>query len=104
MENNPKALQEAKNIFENLKTDRKSVLFSEKKLNMRLLKKLKRSSYSKYKLLLKLINLIENGIDQTNKTKEEQIPTRLDYVKKAKKLTGQHYIVLMDPFSLSTQT
>ena len=55
MENNPKALQEAKNILENLKTDRKSVLFS-------------------------------------------------DYVKKAKKLTGQHYIVLMDPFSLSTQT
>ena len=38
MENNPKALQEAKNILENLKTDRKSVLFSEEKLNMRLKK------------------------------------------------------------------
>ena len=31
-------------------------------------------------LLLKLINLVENGIDQINKT--NQIPTRTDYVEK----------------------
>ena len=41
MENKPKVLQEAKNTFENLKAGTKSVLFSEEKLNMRLLKKLK---------------------------------------------------------------
>ena len=40
MENKPKTLQEDKNIFENLKADTKSVLLSEEKLNMRLLKKL----------------------------------------------------------------
>ena len=32
-------LQETKNIFENLKTDVQSVLFSEEKLNNKLLKK-----------------------------------------------------------------
>ena len=49
---------------------------------MRLLEKLKKSSYSKDKLFLKVINLIENDINQINKTKEDQIPTRLDYVEK----------------------
>ena len=49
---------------------------------MRLLKKLKKSYYSKDKLLLKLISLIENYIDHINKTKEDQIPERLDYVGK----------------------
>ena len=39
MKNKPKTLQEAKSIFGNLKTDTKSVLFSEEKLNMRHLKK-----------------------------------------------------------------
>ena len=82
MENKSNALQEAKNIFENLKTDTKGILFSEEKLNMRLLEKLKKSSYSKDKLFLKLINLTENDINQINKTKEDQIPTRLDYVGK----------------------
>ena len=82
MENKSNALQEAKNIFENLKTDTKGILFSEEKLNMRLLGKLKKSSYSKDKLFLKLINLIENYINQINKTREDQIPTRLDYVGK----------------------
>ena len=64
MENKPKTLEEAKNIFENLKTDTKRILFSEEKLNMGLLKKLKKSDYSKDKLLLKLTNLIENDIRQ----------------------------------------
>ena len=77
-----KTLQETKNLFENLKTDFKSVLFSEEKLNNKLLKKFKNSSYSKDKLLLKLIKLIENDIDQINKTKEDEIPTRADYVEK----------------------
>ena len=56
--------------------------FSEEKLNNRLLKKFKKSSYSKDKLLLKLINLTENDIGQINKTKEDEIPTRADYAEK----------------------
>ena len=43
MENKkPKILQEVKNIFENLKTDAKSLLLSEENLNMRHLKKHKK--------------------------------------------------------------
>ena len=97
MENKPKTLQEAKNIFEKLKTDPKSVLFSEEKIDKRLLKKLKKSSYGKDNLLLKLINLVENDIDQINKT--NQIPTRTDYVEK-RKIIDRPCIALMVPFSL----
>ena len=82
MENNLKTLQETKNIFEDLNTDTKSILLSEENIDKRLLKKLKKSSYCEEKLFLKLIDLIENDIDQINQTKEIQIPTRLDYVEK----------------------
>ena len=58
METKNKILQEAKkNIFEKLKPNGKSVVFSEENLNIRLLKKLKKSRYSDDKKLLKLINL-----------------------------------------------
>ena len=77
MENNLKTLQETKNIFEDLNKNTKSILLSEENIDKRLLKKLKKSSYSEEKLLLKLINLIENDIDQINQRKEIQIPTRL---------------------------
>ena len=55
-------------------------MFSEEKIDKRLLKKLKKSSYGKDNLLLKLKNLAENDISQINKT--NQIPTRTDYVEK----------------------
>ena len=42
MENKPKTLQKAKNILKKLKPDPKSVLFSEEKIDKRLLKKLKK--------------------------------------------------------------
>ena len=82
MENKPKTLQETKNVFENLKTDPKSGLFSKEKINKRLFKKLK--TYVKEKLFLKLINLIENDIDLINKSNDYKIPTRFDYVEKRK--------------------
>ena len=50
MKNKPKTLEETKKEFENLKTDPKSVLFSEEKINKGLFKKLKRSTYLKDKL------------------------------------------------------
>ena len=67
MENKLKTLEETKNVFENLKTYPKSVLLSEEKINKGLFKKLKKSTYVKDKLFLKLINLIENGIDLVSK-------------------------------------
>ena len=92
MENKLKTLQEAKSIFEKLKTDPKSVLFFKEKINKRLLKKLKISSYGKDNLLLNLINLVENDIDQINQ--QEKI------MSKKEKLIDQPCIALMVPFSL----
>ena len=72
-------MQETKKIFQNLKTDPKSVLFSEDKINKNLLKKLEKSLYVRDKKLLKLINLLENN---TGKINDIEIPTRVDYVEK----------------------
>ena len=74
MESKQKNLQEAKTIFESLKTNEKSVLFCEEKLNFKLFKKLKKSTYVYNKKLLKLINVVENSI--------EKIAIRLDYAEK----------------------
>lgn len=82
MENKTKTLHKAKIKLKDLKTGQKIVLFSAEKLNMRLLKKLKQSAYSNEKLLLKLIDLIENGIGQINQTKIDQTRARLDYSEK----------------------
>ena len=76
MEDEKNFLLKAKNLFKNLKTDPNSVLFSEEKIDNRLLKKLKKSKYDKDSLLLKLIGSVEqfdNG---------EKVPTRVDYVEK----------------------
>ena len=79
MERKIKTLQEAKNIFEKLKTDLKSILFSIDKINVKLLKKLKRSPYIKNKRLLKLIDFLENNIEEIN---DNKVPIRVDYVEK----------------------
>ena len=79
MESKIKTLQKTKNIFEKLKTDPKSILFSEDKIDVKLLKKLKKSLYIKDKQLLKLIDLLENSIEQIN---DNEVPIRVDYVEK----------------------
>ena len=53
------------------------MLFSEDKINKKLLKK--KSPYVRDKKLLKLINLLENN---TGKINDVEIPTRGDYVEK----------------------
>ena len=72
-----KLLQKAKNIFTSLKTDPNSVLFSEEKVDKRLLKKFKNSKCTKDSLLLKLILFADNQLDD-----EEKVPTRVDCVEK----------------------
>ena len=95
MERKIKALQERKNIFENLKADHKSALFSEDKINNKLSKKLEKSCYVRDKQLLKLNNLLEDDIDQIN---DNEIPMSVDYVEKEKSI-GLRCIVLMVPFN-----
>ena len=77
MEDEKKLLQKAKNIFSSLKTDTNSVLFSEEKIDTRLLKKFKKLKFAKESLLLKLISLVDNKLED-----EEKVPTRVDYIEK----------------------
>ena len=57
------------------------MLFSEEKLNFKLFKKLKKSTYVNDKKLLKLINVAENSIEKFNKS-NNKIAIRLDYAEK----------------------
>ena len=80
MEHKVKVLQETKKtIFNELTTDAKSVLSLRDELNTKLLKKLKKSPFTKDKQLLKLIDLRENKIKKIN---DDKVPIRLDYVEK----------------------
>ena len=90
MEHKLKALQETKTIFNELKTDPKSVLLSIEKLETKLLKKLKKN-----KQLLKLIDFLENNIKKIN---NDKVPIRLDYIKRGK-LIDVCFIALMVLFS-----
>ena len=82
MDTKNKTFQETKSIFEKLKTAKKSVLCSEEKHNIKLVKKLKKSKYYNAKKLSKLNDLVENSIEQLNKNNNKIIPIRLDYVEK----------------------
>ena len=55
-----KVLKKARTLFNRLKNDPVSVLFSEELLDKQLLQKLKKSKYTKDTELLKLINLADN--------------------------------------------
>ena len=80
MEHKVKVLQETKKtIFNELTTDAKSVLSLRDELNTKLLKKLKKSPYTKDKQLLKLIDLREKKIKKIN---DDKVPIMLDYVEK----------------------
>ena len=71
--------QKANNILTRLETDSNSVLFSEEKIDPRLLKKFRKSKYVKDSLVLKRIYLADNKLDD-----EDKVPTRVDYVEKEK--------------------
>ena len=75
---NKKILREARTIFNSLKTDPNSVLFSEERIDQRLWKKLKKLKYLKDSQLLKLILLADNK----DFLDDDKTPTRADYVKK----------------------
>ena len=75
---NKKVLKEARTILNNLKTAPNSVLFSEPRIDQRLLKKLKKSRYSKDSQLLKFILLADNR----DFLDDDKTPTRADYVEK----------------------
>ena len=93
-----KLLVQAKNIFEENKTDESSVLFTEDKINDRIFKKLKKSKYVKAKELVNWINNVE-VLKAINNTDRKIIPLWLDYVEK-RGIDNRHFTALMDLFIL----
>ena len=75
---NKKILKEARKIFNSLKTDPNSVLFSEERIGQKVLKKLKKSKYLKDSQLLQLILLADNKYFLD----DDKTPTRTDYFKR----------------------
>ena len=73
-----KVLKEARTTFHSLKTDPSTVLFSEEKIDKRLMKKLKNLKYLKDSQLLKLILLADNK----NFLDYYKTSTRTGYVEK----------------------
>ena len=65
-----KFIQEAKIYIWKPKNSQKSLLFSEEKVNLKLLKKFKKSSHVDDKKILKLLTVTEKGIAEFNKTDE----------------------------------
>ena len=76
-----KLLVQVKNIFEELKTDKYSILFTEGKINDRIFKTLNKLKYVKDKELVSLINIVEDR-KAINKTDSKINPLWLDYVEK----------------------
>ena len=74
-------MNEAKAIFEKLKTDLNSVLFTEEKISNNLFRRLKKSSYAEDKKLANLILALEN-FDDLNRKEPKTLPIRLDYFEK----------------------
>ena len=77
----PKWLNKEETIFEKLKPDVNSVLFTKEKINSNLFKRLKKSLYAEDKKLLNLILAVEN-FNELNKKDSKTLPIRLDYVEK----------------------
>ena len=77
-----KVLQKTRTTFNSFKIDPNSVLFSEEKIDNRLLKKLNKSKYVKDSEQLKRINLAEDK----NCLDDGKVPDRADYVEE--KLIG----------------
>ena len=90
-----KVLQKARALFNRLKIDPASVLFSEELLDKQLLKKLKKSKYAKDTELLKLINLADNE----NFLDDNKLPSRTDYVEKSE-IDRSTLCSFDDPFQL----
>ena len=76
MEKKEGKINEVKVIFEILKTDVNSMLFTEEKINNSLFKRLKKSLYAEDKNLANFILALEN-FDDLNRKELKTLPIRL---------------------------
>ena len=94
-----KVLKEARTISNSLETDPNSALFSQEKIDNRLLKKLKKLKYLKDSQMLKLINLADNK----DFLDDDKVTTRTYYVEK-REIDRSILYSLMDLFNYFTLT
>ena len=86
---------ELKKLLKKLQTDAESVLFTEEKINDKVLKKLKKSKYNKD---IEFTNLFKSNIDFLNDEKKS-IPIKTTFVEEKTILIGLSSIVLMVLFN-----
>ena len=96
--------KKVKNLYKPLQRDDESVFYTSEKINNTLIKKAKRSNYSKDKVFLNLYKQLENSVNIKESSDEPLIiPTYLPFVEQKKFLTDQHYILLIHPLTFYMQ-
>ena len=89
-----------KKLFNSLQIDSKSVLFTEEKLNDKLLKRLKKSTYKKDKEFVKDFNLLENKKDLFKQKDGYSIPIKAEFIKKSDDIDRSTLFSIQAPFDL----
>ena len=96
--------KKAKNLYKALQRDAESVFYASEKINNTLIKKTKRSDYSKDKVFLNLYKQLENCVNMKESSDEPLIiPTYSPFVEQKKVLTDQYYVVLIHPLTFYMQ-
>ena len=92
-------MDDLKKRFTKLQTDSKSVLFTEEKLNDKLLQKLKKSKYNKDKESGNTFNLLENKEDLFKKDGSKySIPIKAEHVQKSDDIDRSTLFSVQAPF------
>ena len=93
-------MDKLKKLFNSLKIDSKSELFTEEKLNDKLLKRLKKSIYKKDKEFVKDFNLLENKEDLFKQKDGYSIPIKAEFIEKSDDIDRSILFSLQAPFDL----
>ena len=92
-------MDKVKKLFNMLQLDSKSVLFFQEEINDKLLKKLKKSRYEKYKEFVNSFNyLLGNKADL--KRDEYSIPIKAEFVSKSDDIDRSTLLSIQAPFDL----
>ena len=89
-------VEKVKRLFNKLQVDSKSVLFTQERLNEKLLKKLNESKYEKDKEFVNIFNLINDK--KLFDKKDCSSPRKAEYVKKSDDIDRSNLFSFQDPF------
>ena len=93
--------KKVKNLYKPLQRDDESVFYTSEKINNTLIKKAKRSNYSKDKVFLNLYKQLENSVNIKESSDEPLIiPTYLPFVEQKKVFNRSTLYIINSPFDL----